>query len=175
MQQQIYNGLRRADDARVYFLAAIFLAGLVLSLYHVFTKREKTRLEKMVMMLFAVMANAGTGIVAGLYVIKNGEVKNWQLVFPIWNIVNGALLLLMLRLKVIDESCISERQAAPIQIVLGLAAVAVTFLVCTYVFKLYWAMTFSICIVYTTSFDRALQSVLPGLMYKADEQTSGKA
>jgi hypothetical protein len=105
-------------------------------------------------------------------VIKNSEVHNWQLVFPIWNIANGVLLLLMLRLKVIDENCISDREATLVQIILGLTAVLVIFLLCNYVFKLYWAITFSICIVYTTSFDRALQNVFPGLMCGENEQAA---
>jgi len=172
MREQIYKEITAIDDIRDYFLAVIFLGGIVLSLYHVFTTREKTKFEKMIMLLFAVLANAGTGIISGWYVIKNSEVHNWQLVFPIWNIANGVLLLLMLRLKVIDEKCISDREAAPVQIILGLAAVLVIFILCNYVFKLYWAITFSICIVYTTSFDRALQNVFPGLMCGENEQAA---
>lgn len=170
MREQIYKGITATHNPRVYFLAVIFLGGIVLSLYHVFTTREKTKFEKMIMLLFAVLANAGTGIISGWYVIKNSEVHNWQLVFPIWNITNGVLLLLMLRLKVIDEKCISDREATVVQIILGLAAVLIIFTLCNYVFKLYWAITFSICIVYTTSFDRALQNVFPGLMRGENEQ-----
>jgi hypothetical protein len=77
----------------------------------------------------------------------------------------------MLRFKIIDEECISDREATLVQIILGLAAVLVIFIFCNYVFRLYWAITFSICIVYTTSFDRALQNVFPGLAYRGDEQT----
>lgn len=174
MREQIYGRLRLTSDIRIYLLAAIFLAGTVFSLYHVFTKRSKTDFEKMTMLIFAVLTNAGTGILAGWYVIKNGESHNWQLIFPIWNIANGALLLLMLRMKIIDESCISEHEAAPIQVILGLTAVFVVLVLCNFVFKLYWAITFSICIVYATSFDRALQSVFPGLFNKAEENISGK-
>jgi hypothetical protein len=170
MRKQIYKGITAVDDLRVYFLFAIFLGGIVLSLYHVFTTREKTNYEKMVMLFFAVAANAVTGIISGWYVIKNNDVHNWQLIFPIWNIINGVLLFLMLRLKIIDEKCISDRDATAVQIILGLTAVLVIFILCNYIFKLYWAITFSICIIYTTSFDKALQSIFPGLMYKEDDQ-----
>ena len=172
MREQVYKWLTEIHDLRVYLLFAVFLGGIVLSLYHVFTTREKTNYEKMVMLFFAVMANAGTGIISGWYVLKSSDVHNWQLVFPIWNIINGVLLLLMLRLKIIDEECISDRDAAPVQIILGLVAVLIIFVFCNYVFKLYWAITFSICIIYTTSFDRALQNVFPGLTCGGDEQTS---
>ena len=153
-------------------MAAFFLGGIVLSIYHVFTKAEKTRFEKMVMLVFAVLANAGIGIVSVWYVIQNSEVYNWQLVFPIWNIANGILLLAMLRFKIIDEHCISDREAALVQVILGLVAVLIILILCNYVFKLYWAITFSICVVYTTSFDRALQNVFPFLMHAGDEQSA---
>jgi uncharacterized membrane protein YcjF (UPF0283 family) len=161
----------QVHDWVVYIFVLLFLAGLGLSLYHVFTRREKTFFEKQLMMLFAVLTNAGTGIISGWYILKSNDVRDWQLVFPIWNIINGALLLLMLRLKIIDEECISDRDANATEVVIGLIAVLIIFVFCNYVFKLYWAITFSICIVYTTSFDRALQNVFPGLANRPYEQT----
>jgi DNA-directed RNA polymerase subunit RPC12/RpoP len=171
MREQIQKLMMKSNDVRIYFLAVIFLCGMGLSIYHIFTTREKNNYEKMAMLFFAVAANAATGIISGWYVIKSSDVHNWQLVFPIWNIVNGALLLLMLRLRIIDESCISDRDATLVQIILGLVAVLIIFVFCNYVFKLHWAITFSICIIYTTSFDRALQNVFPGLANRGDEQS----
>ena len=170
MRVQIHNWISEYSNAWVYIIGAIFLCGLYLSVYHVFTTREKTEAEKWGMLIFAVLANAVTGIVAGLYVLKNDNARDWQIIFPIWNIINGVLLLLMLRLKIIDEECISDRDASATEVIIGLTAVLVIFIFCNYVFKLYWAITFSICIIYATSFDRALQSVFPSLTYKENEQ-----
>jgi len=159
-------------EAGIFLLALAFLSGFGLSLYHVFTTREKTSFEKMIMMLFAVVTNAGTGIIAGWYVIRHSGVHNWLLIFPIWNIINGVWLLLMLRFRIIDEECISDRDAKAAQVIIGLTAVLIIFVFCNSVFRLHWAITFSICIIYTTSFDRALQSVFPGLGYEESEQVS---
>jgi DNA-directed RNA polymerase subunit RPC12/RpoP len=172
MRVQIYNWISEYGSEWVYIIGIIFLCGLYLSVYHVFTTREKSEPEKWGMLIFAVLTNAVTGIVAGLYVLKNDNVRNWQLVFPIWNILNGILLLLMLRFKIIDEECISDRDASATEVVIGLAAVLIIFALCNYVFKLYWAITFSICIIYATSFDKALQSVFPNLAPQSDEPTS---
>jgi DNA-directed RNA polymerase subunit RPC12/RpoP len=130
--------------------------------------RGKIDFKRWIMLGFAVLTNAGAGIISGLYVIKTSAVHNWLLVFPIWNVINGALMIFLVSLRVIDEECISDRKATPTQIILGLTAVLVIFILCNYVFKLYWAITFSICIVYTTSFDRALRSVFPGLEVQAE-------
>ena len=170
MREQVHKGITGIHNLGMFLLFAVFLGGAVLSLYHVFTAKGKTDYEKMVMLFFAVVANAGTGIISGWYILKNSGVNNWQLVFPIWNIINGVLLILMLRFKIIDQECISDRDASAVQTILGLTAVLVIFILCNCVFKLYWAITFSICIIYTTSFDRALQSVFPGLADREGEK-----
>jgi hypothetical protein len=171
MREQIYNLMVEAYDGSyhghhygdVYAVAAFFLCGLCLSIYHIFTKREKTDFEKKIMLFFAVLTNAGTGIFSGWYVIKTSAVHDWLLVFPIWNIVNSVLLLLMVRFRIIDEQCISDRNATVALVAISLASVLIMFIFCNFVFHLYWAITYSICIVYTTSFDKALQNVFPGL------------
>ncbi len=173
MREQIHNWTtEHSNNTWFYIAAAIFLFGMGLSIYHVFTTREKTDIEKWVMLIFAILANAISGIVAGLYVLKNDNARNWLIIFPIWNIINGALLLIMLRFKIIDEECISDREANITEVIIGLTAVLIIFLFCNYIFKLHWAVTFSICVIYTTSFDKALQSVFPGLSCENSEQTS---
>ena len=173
MREQIHGWVAAHNYAWVYIMGAIFLCGLILSVYHVFTAREKTDAEKWGMLIFAVLANAVSGIVAGLYVLKSDNARNWLLVFPLWNIINGVMLILMLRLRVIDEECISDRDATASEVIIGLIVVLVIFIFCNYVFKLHWAITFSICIVYTTSFDRALQSVFPRLSNSEEPPETG--
>jgi DNA-directed RNA polymerase subunit RPC12/RpoP len=160
-----------AQDWKVTIIVlSVPVTVLTIGIYQVFTKREKSDFERTWMLWFAIATNVFTGIVSAVYIIKNTEVRNWQLIFPIWNIINAAVLYLMLVADFIDENCIIDRQAAPAQIIIGLAATVVIVLLCNYVFKLHWAITFSICIIYTTSFDRALQSVFPGIANRGDEQ-----
>lgn len=149
-------------------MPAVFL---VIGIYQIFIKREESDFEKTMMLWFAIVTNVLTGIVTAVYIIENADVRNWQIVFPIWNIVNAAVLYLMLDFDFIDEKCIVDHQATPAHIIFGLVAAVSIILVCNYVFKLYWAITFSICIVYTTSIDRALQSVFPVLAGQNDEQS----
>jgi hypothetical protein len=151
---------------RIYVLI-VPAAFLIIGIYQVFIKREKSEYERDIMLWFAIVTNVFTGIVASVYIIKNTEVHDWQLIFPIWNIVNAVILYLMVVIDFIDENCIVDRQVASARITLGMAAIVVIVLICNYVFKLHWAIIFSICIIYTTSFDRGLQSVFPGL-YKED-------
>lgn len=167
MRNQIDTFFVKAAEINAWMLFAplvLFLATICLCIYHVFTTREKTVFEKRVMVGFAVLTNVVTGIIAGVYTLTNSVVANWLIVFPIWNVINGIVLLFMVFLKVIDEECISDRDASITEVIIGLIAVLVIFIFCNYVFKLHWAITFSICIIYATSFDRGLQSVFPGIM-----------
>lgn len=147
-------------EPRLLVFGVFFLGGLCLCLYHAFAKTEKTYGEKQCMLFFAVMVNAITAILAGIHLIKGSS--GWLLIFPIWNITNGILLLLMLWLKIINETCIRDRKPTAGRIVTGSMALLIIFALCNFAFRLYWALTFSICIIYATSVDRALQSTILG-------------
>ena len=122
------------------------------------------------MLFFAVLTNAGTGIISGWYVLSSSSIRDWLIIFPLWSIINGVLLIVML-FKIIDEECISDRKATLKEVVIGLIAVLIVFILCNYVLKLHWAVTLSICIIYTTSFNRGLQSVFPRLAGQNDDQS----
>lgn len=170
MQVDVSWFLARLEVWRRYIYVTLFAAGLIICLYHVFTPRRKTDAEKAIMLLFAVTINAATGVIAGIYMIK--ESPGWLLVFPVWNIANGVLMILMQYVNLFDTDCIAERDATLGQAFLGLVTIGILFVVCNFILRLHWAITFSICIVYATSFDRALQSVFPGIGYDESEQVS---
>jgi DNA-directed RNA polymerase subunit RPC12/RpoP len=169
LQDDIITFLMRLDILRRYLYVGLFMLGMSLCLYHVFTPRQKTEIEKNIMLLFAITINAATGIIAGLYMLK--DCPGWLLIFPAWNIINSALLIIMQYVNLFDETQISDRDATITQVIIGLAAILIIFYICNNVFNLHWAITYSICIIYTTSFDRGLQSVFPVLAGQNDEQT----
>jgi hypothetical protein len=148
-----------------------FLVVIGLCFYMVLSGREKTDIEKRLMAFFAVITTIITAYAYWIYLKKSHEIINWQIIFPLWNLLNARILVHMLFSGIINEECVSDRRATPLQILLGLTAVVAIFLFCNYTFKLHWAITFSICTAYTISFDRALQSIFPGLTGQEDEQS----
>jgi DNA-directed RNA polymerase subunit RPC12/RpoP len=164
----------RTSETIVFF--TIFNFGLIASVVlfpRLSTRQKATDFIKKIMLVIAVLINAITGIIAGIYVVRNTTSFNWLIIFPIWNIINCVLLLLMLSYNLIDEECIVDSKATPVRVILGIVSVFIIFALCNYIFKLYWAITFSICIIYTTSFDRALQSVFPGLTHEEENEQVG--
>lgn len=146
----------------VIILAAVFLAGLMLSIYHAFASRQKTSFEKLLMLYFAVILNASIGIMAGSRNLE--DARGWLMIFPILNIVNGALLLILLRTRVMNEDNISDENTSLGQVALSGAAIVILFAFCHYLFNLLWTQTFSVCVVYSTNLNRGVQTVFARLM-----------
>jgi hypothetical protein len=172
LREQIHSVISEGHNWRISLIALMIPPVLVLGIYQVFAKREISDFERKILLAFAIATNIITGLVVGAYILRNADVRNWQLIFPIWNIINAVLLYLNLPIIFIEENCIIDRITTLSQIVFGLFAAVIIVLACNYYFKLHWSVTFSICIIYTTSFNRALQSVFPSLTRGEDEQAS---
>ncbi len=137
---------------------AIFMAGLVLSLYHAFVDRPKTEIEKSLMLFFAVLVNAFSGFMGSGYSLSTSS--GWFMVFPILNMVNSIVLLLMWRYGFFDESSISYQQASRGQVMLAAAMVFILFYLCHVVYKFIWIETLSVCLVYSINFIRLIESLI---------------
>ncbi len=167
-----YMPLTSNFNLRILIAMGLFVLGIMFSLYHVFTTREKTEGEKAVMLFFAAIVNGLSGIAAGMHILKDSH--GILIVFPIWNIVNGALLLLLYRLEYIDESSIIDDNATTFQVISGSMVVVAILIVCRFIFKMYWAVTFSICVTYASNLNGILQSLFsrPRSRYEEDNNTS---
>ncbi len=156
---QMYEDLYKAFfmDGRIMALLIASAAGMVFSFFNVFFKREKSEFEKLFMLIFAVCVTGGTGIYAGILMLK--EHSGWLMIFPLWNIANGIVILALFRLGIIGTECVTDEAATLFQIALSIITVSVLLLVCQYAFRLHWATNFSICACYAISFQGALQDV----------------
>ena len=121
---------------------------------------ERSRcLKKKLMLIYAVMLNGFSGIWAGAYLIESSG--NWQLsLFPIWNIINGFVLIALLRGSAIDEGCIDDQDVSLIKLIFSTGIVTALFLVCHYHLELAWAITLSICIVWTSNLNNVAGTLI---------------
>lgn len=150
-------GLFRYHDPREYIFLSVMTIGILLSLFHGLTNLPLSRLEKFPMFFFAVLVSAGSGIAAGMHMLSGSS--GLLLVFPVWNIINGAVLLFLFRYSVITPDVIVDEPVRPSQVVLGSIVVIATFLVCRFLFSMYWAITYSICVAYATNIDATVQDL----------------
>jgi hypothetical protein len=148
----IRNPFSTMEDVKIMAIIVMFISGLILSIYHAFSDRPKTSLEKYLMLFFAVILNGFSGIMAGTYFLEGA--KGWMVIFPILNIINGAILLGMFRSQILDDRNISDHNVSIIQIALAATVIILLFAVCHYIFHLLWAQTLSICVLYATNLSR---------------------
>jgi len=141
----------------LFFGIAVAVLGMAFSLFNVFFQREKSDLEKGTMLIFAVGVTAGTAIWASDVMLAQS--RGWLLIFPAWNAANGALLLFLFRLGLVDTSCIADLKASLVQIAVTIVSIAILVAVCQYVFRLHVAITFSIAVGYTMSLLGSLRDV----------------
>ena len=145
------------ENVQIMIIGIFFMAGLVLSIYHAFVGRRKTSFEKFLMLFFAVILNGFSGILAGTYFLEGA--KGWLVIFPVLNIANGAVLLFMLRSRLLDDCNISDQNVSLIQIALAATVIMILFTVCQYIFDLLWPQTLSICVAYATNLSRGVQAL----------------
>ncbi len=114
-----------SPDARDYFLQGetglasgipLVLAGIgtALSLFHILTRRHKSTLEKIMLLAFGVMACSLVGYEGWNHGL--GQDPRWLMVFPVWNMVNGVLLLLLFRFGALNTRFFQDGQARFAQI-----------------------------------------------------------
>lgn len=135
--------------------------GMVLSLVGVFYQKPKPMEVKWLMLCFAVMVTAGTGIYAG-YIALMTVSQRWLIVFPAWNVLSAAIPLLLFRVGLLDTDVILDTQTRFWQVIVTLAVTTVLLVMCLYVFKMHWAVAYSICVSYTMSLNHAITKVLGG-------------
>ena len=85
------------DLIRFLVLSFIVISGFVLSLFHVFTTREKSSFEKYCMGAFTIGANAVAAITVGMEEINSGSYT--LIFFPLWNILIGMVLIFQIPWK----------------------------------------------------------------------------
>lgn len=138
-----------------------FSVGMLLCIYHAFTDRKKTSIEKKLMIFFAAIINGFSGIWGGTYILVHNSGWGFSL-FPVWNIISGFILLTLLRSTDFEEKTISNDNVSLSQLFSSTVILSGIFYLCYFAFQLTWAATFSICIAWTTN----LYSTVNSLMFR---------
>jgi len=128
---------------------AIVALGALLCLVNVFFAREKSEFEKTLMLFFAVLVTVGAGFSAGRPMMSGGF--GLLTLFPLWNILNGLILLILATFGILDEDCLTGERATVRQVLLATACITLLILACRYLWQLEPATAFSIAVVYTMS------------------------
>jgi hypothetical protein len=131
----------------IYFLAVglFALAGFFYSIFHAFSLRPKTSIEKYCMGAFAIGANALAGIIAGAE--EFNTTHSIFVLFPIWNIIVGIVMLFQIRESKFE---ITDENVSSLEVWIASTTLIIVFAIAYLAFDISWAMTFSICMFYSS-------------------------
>jgi hypothetical protein len=153
------TGLATISPA-AFLLFIVFLLGLIFSVYYALSDKETPGFAKVCMLMFVILANFGAALFAFASISR--EANGYYLIFPALNLINAVMLLLMFRGGMVNEECVSNENAKPIDLFIGTASVFVLFLISQYILKNYWAITFSVCLSYSSAINDAVTKTLFG-------------
>lgn len=147
------SGEHRHIETRTFMLGLAGL-GMALSLIGIVRRREKSEFESVLILFFAVVITIGAGVstwrTPGL---------GWLAVFPLWNQFNALLLLVLAWTGVLDTDCITDERATLRQVLVAVVTITVLLTACRYLFRLHWAVNYSIAVNYTLSFLGRIQKL----------------
>jgi hypothetical protein len=150
----LVSGFESGRDIAFLVVLLLFLgAFFLLPFYHLLTKRKMKSFEKRIMLVLAMLANAGGGTLASMHVLGQSlGAPSVLVILPIWNICNCLMLVGLWEQGAIGEDNVTEATAGAGEILVCLIGIVGVFALCRFVFELYWALTFSICVICATSF-----------------------
>ena len=108
IKENVYNPAIFAMPPGLIYLVwvpSLFIAGLFLSVFHAFSRRHKTKIEKSLILFFALSITGIAGIIAGIRVLNNGNGS--LIVFPVLNILTSVFNLYLIGFaddKMMDDS-----------------------------------------------------------------------
>jgi len=139
--------LRPSEDQATFVFALLgVVAAGGLAVYHVFTSRPKNVIERHIFAAFVLVTSGTAGVIAGVQVLRSGTYST--AIFPIINLAYSVVLIY--QLAIAEAAAITDDNAYIPGLIAGLLVLFVLFVCCLVVWHLTWAMTFSICVGYST-------------------------
>ncbi|MBN2130270.1 MAG: hypothetical protein JW741_12280, partial [Sedimentisphaerales bacterium] len=137
-----------SDDMTAILLGIVGLV-MVFSLLNVFFVRDRSDFEKVMLLFFAIVVTAATGVAAGGVALGRGHAL--LAIFPAWNAVHTLFLLALASTGILDIDCLADERIPLSRILIAAASVTILLLMCQYILRLNGRITYSIAVCYTMS------------------------
>jgi hypothetical protein len=161
-------------DPLIFISTFVFLAGSILSLVQSFVKHEKTEIEREMMLFFAVIVHAASGIFASIHLLENST-SGFYWVFPIWNFIYSILLFSFFRTGIINVSAIIDTGSSKWHLLVSLLVVIMFILIAHYIIHYHWSIIISISIALAGSLSYIIDELDQHLKSGITTASSGHA
>jgi Zn-finger nucleic acid-binding protein len=131
-------------------LVPLFILGFIFSVYHVFVNKEKSKFKLLTMVVFAVVINLFSGIMAGMYFYQKGNHPAYFLII-FWCFYNNIILIFK---NDLDEYDTNRRG-----ILFGSIAILFIYLICLLILSIPPSVVFIICLFYANYVYKIINSI----------------
>lgn len=137
----IYSMIVWVDDPRTFIVSGFLLFGIGLSIYHMFTDREKTEREVEIMKFFMVVVLIGVSISTALFV--HSEKQPGYLILSVWSAVQAIVLYLLANRRWVNKTIVIDSgQATRKELYVALVVVPLVIIVAKLLDQ-HWVIAFS--------------------------------
>jgi hypothetical protein len=137
------------------FIVIIVVFGLIaLPIYHAFSKLQKKKFEKRLMLFVVVTVDFIIGW--NVYDYMKLEVTNWEIIFPLFNAIHSSIILIGWRYEIVNTAMISDEHVKLRDVIISGILVIGLFWFYQEILEKNWAITFSVCIFYATMINRGV-------------------
>lgn len=148
------RGVSLSDFLTDLLLLLSVILLILLPVYHAFSKKPKRNWEKWGMLFSIIFLNYL--IAWSTYDYLKGSFTSWEWIFPGFNALLATLYFFGWWFGFVTISKISDQQASLQEIIISSMVVTGLFLFCHFRLHTYWAVTFSICIFYSTLINKLI-------------------
>ncbi len=135
----------------------MMFSGIGLSLFHVFSTRRKTNLEKRLMISLAVICCCISAMYCGYRLISESA-SLLTMLFGLINILEAMIYSMLLRTNVINEKNFSDCNTPWEGAFANFLIILVMYLLMKFVLDIHWGDAFSICLAYAMTFSVRLSN-----------------
>ncbi|MEW6708846.1 MAG: hypothetical protein AB1403_03405 [Candidatus Riflebacteria bacterium] len=136
------------------------------TLFHVFSRQEKTKGEKKAMVGFAAACCGMTGILGGMRALTSYGVGQFAAFIALLNVTQGMVLSLLLRLEYLDENSFSDRDTPLAGALVNFFIVAALFAWLQLGTTTHWFEIFSLLLAYAMTFASPLSDLIELMLNK---------
>ncbi len=156
MFREFFGSVLNNSDA--IFIFSFPVIGFLLSIYYAFSDKKISFYAKGFMLTFVILANFIAGVSAGFHILE--VERGFAIIFPFMNFISASVLLVLAHGGAINENSIMDIQAKRSEILVGSIAVIIIFFCSRHILNDYWAVTFSICLVYATNINNFMRKII---------------
>jgi len=154
------SALGNEKDPAIYLIAWFIIAavGMTNATYHVFSRAEKSKEHKSILLWFGIIVSLFAGLNAGAQM--EADSPGWLAIFPLWNILSAFSPLWILELSSSPDEYVLDYDTTLPQVVLGIIVVSCLLYYCSSIVGLHWSLSFSVAVFYSDVLDQFIRRLL---------------